>query len=269
MLIKTGYVLTLSSLLIVGWTDASKPPADDKEVSESGNTVLSAVSNTSPMSCLTIPDLSLLDGCTLYTPDPEFDPTAKDAPPFQIMTGDGKYVLQASMKVDQMPFLLVEPDDPISNPFLQIFHYNPAEKSVHLAIDSTFVLSLTLEATLKLIQRPLFQRDLIGRAKASISKGDQLTPCQLAEEIVPVITPIPVPPIVLFASINGTLIASLEEDASLAYDSTYEIVTMPYRSCVCKGLVLGGQLWQLAPVLCDVEEKSVCKCKSEQPLLKQ
>lgn len=224
-------------------------------------TVLSAVSNTSPMSCLSIPDLSTLNGCTLYAPDPDFDPTGAGFPPFQIMTGDREYVIQASMKSDGMPFFLISPEDPNSNPFLQIFYYDPSDKTIHLAIDSTFLLSLTSASVLNLVQQPLIQPDTFQQAKDSVSHGGRLTPCNLAVPAnLPIIQKVSVPPLVFFASANGTVIASLEEDASLAYDGAHELGIIPYRSCICKGLVIGGQLWQLAPVVCGQQEAVSCSC---------
>lgn len=224
------------------------------------NQSLSAISNSSPLSCLTIPDISSLDGCTLYTPDPDFDPTEPNAPPFQLMTGDGRYVLQASMKSDGMPFFLIAPNDPISNPFLQIFAYNPNDKMLRLAIDNTFLLSLRPNSTLSLVQQYSVLRPP-KNTTGLVPKDGSIGPCELvSQDARPVLQPASVSPLAFFASKNGTLLGSLTEDVSLAYDISYELISMPYKACICQGVITGGQLWQMAPVICDID-KSHCKCK--------
>lgn len=251
------YVLSSECAPLVGNSLKSNTQGSNL-LSMAYNQSLSAVSNSSPLSCLTIPDISALDSCTLYTPDPNFDPTEPNSHPFQLMTGDGRYVLQASMKSDGMPFFLTTPNDSTSNPFLQIFAYNSNDKTLHLAIDNTFLLSLTNDSVLSLVRQQSIPQD--PKNITAPPKG-QLGPCALAsQDTISIVQPVSVPPVAFFASRNGTLLGSLTEDVSLAYDGSYELVSMPYRACICKGITIGGQLWQFAPVICNVD-KPPCKCK--------
>lgn len=250
------YVLSSECAPLVGNALRSNTQ-ESKALSMEYNQSLSAVSNSSPLSCLTIPDISALDSCTLYTPDPCFDPTEPNSHPFQLMTGNGRYVLQASMKSDGMPFFLTTPDDSTSNPFLQIFAYNSNDKTLRLAIDNTFLLSLTNNSVLSLVRQQLIPQDSKNITTTYSTKG-KLGPCALASQnTISIMQPVSVPPVAFFTSRNGTLLGSLTEDVSLAYDGSYELIAMPYRECICKGITIGGQLWQFAPVICDVDKTSM------------